>query len=487
MLIANTRSTRASPLDRLRHLACLGLLATLVACSPEQVLGGKSLPPDVPDPVTTKTPEGAMDAYRGALFEFRKAFGSWGANSFAFVTGLLTDELQAGSIGLVGGADVQQVIDGRQLPEYTDPSIDDNTTTRVTYGYLQQARGQISEARGALVAYAPAAPVALRGRLYALEGYTEVFLADLFCSGIPLSTLDFEGDYTYRPGSTTQEVYEQAITHFDSALALADDSAGVGYLARVGEARALLALGDYADAAATAADVSDDFRYEVAYSSAGAENEGNLGHDFSSSQAAATMADREGTNGLPYLSSGDPRVVRSLIGQNKYGRPLYAPAKYAANGDGSIVLASGVEARLIEAEAQLDAGDPNWLATLNALRTDGGYDTQPNAADSTRTDTLWHAGTGGVAGLAPLADPGDAAARVDLLFAERGYWLFLTGQRQGDLRRLVRQYGRAAEAVYPTGAYPGLNGRYGSDVTAPVPAEERAYNPLYRGCFSRGA
>jgi hypothetical protein len=73
-----------------------------------------------------------------------------------------------------------------------------------------------------------------------------------------------------------------------------------------------------------------------------------------------------------------------------------------------------------------------------------------------------------------------------LLFNERAYWLFLTGHRQGDLRRLVRNYGRSQETVYPTGVYYGGLGFYGSDVDLPIPATEQV-NPYYSGCFNREA
>jgi hypothetical protein len=92
-----------------------------------------------------------------------------------------------------------------------------------------------------------------------------------------------------------------------------------------------------------------------------------------------------------------------------------------------------------------------------------------------------------VAGLAPLPDPGTPDTRVDLVFRERAYWLFLTGHRQGDLRRLVRWYGRDPRTVYPAGSYPGGNGRYGNDVDAPIPIAEQNYNPLFHGCLRRGA
>jgi hypothetical protein len=99
----------------------------------------------------------------------------------------------------------------------------------------------------------------------------------------------------------------------------------------------------------------------------------------------------------------------------------------------------------------------------------------------------WNAGSGGVSGLAPLVDPGSDSGRVSLLFGERAYWLYLTGHRQGDLRRLIRQYGRDQSTVYPIGIYfgPGV-GIYGSDVTAPIPYTETP-NPLFHGCFDRNA
>jgi hypothetical protein len=89
-----------------------------------------------------------------------------------------------------------------------------------------------------------------------------------------------------------------------------------------------------------------------------------------------------------------------------------------------------------------------------------------------------------MAGLAPLAEPGSDTARVSLLFRERAFWLFLTGHRQGDLRRLVRQYHRPQAAVYPvgTGTYGGTSRQA---VDMPIPWKERERNPLFTGCLSR--
>jgi hypothetical protein len=102
---------------------------------------------------------------------------------------------------------------------------------------------------------------------------------------------------------------------------------------------------------------------------------------------------------------------------------------------------------MIEAEAQQAAGDPSSaVATLNAARTT-------------------------VTGLAPLTDPGTPGAEIDQIFRERAFWFFSTGHRLGDLRRLIRQYQRSADSVFPTGSW-HKGGNYGGDVNIPVPQAE---------------
>jgi hypothetical protein len=49
--------------------------------------------------------------------------------------------------------------------------------------------------------------------------------------------------------------------------------------------------------------------------------------------------------------------------------------------------------------------------------------------------------------------------------------MFLTSHRLGDLRRLVRDYGRDSEDVFPTGTY-HKPGSYGADVNSPIPQAE---------------
>jgi hypothetical protein len=173
-----------------------------------------------------------------------------------------------------------------------------------------------------------------------------------------------------------------------------------------------------------------------------------------------TVSDREGNNGLDFRSAADPRVPIAFLGKGIDNIvDLYAFTRYSSLGS-SIVLASGTEARLIEAEASLRAGNPQGaLAILNTLRA-------------------------GTPGLAPLALESTPAAQVDQLFRERAFWMFATGHRHGDLRRLVRQYGRPQESVFPVGPYKGQS--YGTDVTF-TPDFTQLGNPSYTGCLNRSA
>jgi starch-binding outer membrane protein, SusD/RagB family len=91
--------------------------------------------------------------------------------------------------------------------------------------------------------------------------------------------------------------------------------------------------------------------------------------------------------------------------------------------------------------------------------------------------------------------PNTAAGRLNLLFQERALDLFLTGHRLGDMRRLVWQYGRDPNIVFPIGPYEPTNSskagtNYGTDVNFPIPQEE-SNNPLFlkanSSCIDRSA
>ena len=87
--------------------------------------------------------------------------------------------------------------------------------------------------------------------------------------------------------------------------------------------------------------------------------------------------------------------------------------------------------------------------------------------------------------MATLATPATKDAATSLLFREKAFWTFGRGQRLPDLRRLIRQYGRTEEQVFPSGVF-FKGGTYGTDVNFPVPSSEQV-NPLFSSCLDRKA
>ena len=325
-----------------------------------------------------------------------------------------------------------------------------------------------------------------------MKAYADVYLADLFCSGIPLSTLDFGKDFTYAGLVDGASVHARRRSLRFGADARSGQRSRAQLRAR-GKGRALLALGKYADAAAAVSIVPDGFQYALLYDQAASPgpNDFYLNRSFAYAglqrRSQGTFRRRwstgKGMNGLPFMSSGDPRsaFVDDGTRQSRACRGS-TPRSTPSMATGRVVIASGIEARLIQAEAALNgAAAEAGSTTLNTLRTDGTFETQPTRT-STKTDTLWHAGTGGVAGLKPLSDPVDPDARVDLVFSERGVLALSHGNAPGRSATPHSAIHRQAIASIRPVRIPAAFNTYGSDVTAPIPGEERISNPLFTGC-----
>ncbi|MGH7719265.1 MAG: hypothetical protein ACREON_10520, partial [Gemmatimonadaceae bacterium] len=255
-------------------------------------------------------------------------------------------------------------------------------------------------------------------------------------------------------------------------------------LARVGKARAQLNLAvstaDFTAAATTAAQVpAAGFVYLLSASITAVTNGVRLENGFNQANVVRrgiSVSNLEGGSGVSFRPTpADPRVPTTQDPLNGFdGQPLFRLNNYAITGTAlgrttPFPLASSVEARLIQAEAQLRAGNfaapgTGTLAILNSLR----------ASFSPP--------------LLPLADPVTQTAREDLLFRERAFWLYATGHRLGDMRRLVRPlgqggYARPVASVFPSGAYP-QGGTYGTDVNLPIPFDEQN-NPNFEQCLNR--
>ena len=426
------------------------VVVAMAACSSQ--LDVKT--PDIINPSAVNNADGAIAAYNGAIgdFAFANDGDNGGTEGQILVSGVMTDEYT----------------DVETFPtriEYDSRAIDErNGTLTAVFFNLSKARVSLEGAASALQQYAPT-PTTRVGEMLALSGFTYVYYAENYCSGVPFSQRQPDGSVLYGTPLSTSQILDRAISRFDSARAVTTDSAIIR-LANVGKGRALLDKGDFVGAAAAVAAVSP-FGYFTAHSTS-SNRQWNGVFVFNNQAPAGTarfgVSDVEGTNGLNFRSAGDPRVVTVKNGKGfDNTSDLWVLGKYTS-ATSPVPVATYVEAKLIAAEAQLQGGNGAGMVTsLNALR-----------ADATNN--------GGFTTLAPLADPGTQVGRENLLFRERAFWLFATGHRLGDLRRLARApYSRAVNSIYPTGAYLHASTVYGNNTELPVPFDERN-NPNYTGC-----
>jgi len=272
-------------------------------------------------------------------------------------------------------------------------------------------------------------------------------------------------------------MFQQAVAHFDTALSLAETNARVLNGSKIGKGRTLMNLGKFAEAAAAVAGIPTNFILTTSHST----NSNNNGPWSASTSGASRyrLMTNEGKNGLPFLgqtAAQDARINWTTSTRSGFSSQFSAQpnqSKFAQFTDG--VISTGAEARLIDLESQLQAGTQAArdavFAGLNSLRTGGAA-----IGGATGTTLITVAA---ISGSAPTTQ--DAA--IDLLYKERAYWMWLTGHRLGDLRRLVRIYKRDSEAVFPTGTLTSpLDGTYGASTTITVPFSERN-NPNFKGCL----
>jgi hypothetical protein len=399
-------------------------------------------------------------------------------------TGLLADEwAHSGTFG------TRQEVDQRDI----DPA---NGTVEGLFAGLSRARAIADFANQRYeVVDTEGSAVRQRAEARAFSGLAMVFLTEHYCEGTPISRFNAAtNDFDYGSPLTRAAVLDSAMARFNAALAVAPAGSDQEYLARVGLGRALLNAGDYQAAAAAVADVPTSFIFRGDHDAQSGQNNPIWSFNISQERWAAT--DTEGTNGLPYLAEFDPRMLWIRTPSNDVGfdraTPVINALKYP-DRPAFTIIADGVEARLIEAEwALADGRTGDFLTILNDLRAQVG-DLMPIRNFDYQTQLAL---TGFSPTLADLTLPATTAEQVDLLFQERAYWLWLTAHRLGDMRRLIRQYGRTQDAVFPVGLYtPNGNakgGSYGTDVNFPVPVTE-LNNPELAGldeattCLNRDA
>jgi hypothetical protein len=422
-----------------------------LACSPDRLLDVRDI--DVLDPGTLNRREALPTLLAGTLSAFQIAYSgagdlsNGGHEGMVNMSGLLSDEfIHAETFPDRLGVVVRSIAPG-------------NGSVKGVFFDLSQARALADLTSERYNTFDPGTEG--HSEVLSLSAFAYLLFAEHFCSGVPFSTLTDDGVDFGQPQSR-DEVLAIALAKFDSALtfATANQNDDLANLARVGRARVLLNQGQFAQAATAASTVPTGFVYEIE-GSANSARQNNGIWNYTVNFFGFSVPEREGTNGLPWRSADDPRVPWVATGEVGFDgeTPYFMQQKYPDKESGT-VLASGIEARLIEAEAALQANNTSgFMSAINTIRQG--------------------------AGLGTLTAPGTQTARIDLLFRERGFWLYLTGHRLGDLRRLIRQYGRSESAVFPAGPY-HKGGQYGSDVNFPVSSDERN-NPNFESCLDRNA
>jgi hypothetical protein len=443
----------------LPHLLALGVLATvgLAGCDTESLLEVDD--PEFATPQSLANPDAIPTLIAGAVGDFQVSFSGPGGDALLTSVAVFTDEFYSSGTFITRTA-----MDQRDL----QPVAQGNTSD-AAFNSLQRARRSLSAAAEAVAGVAGANDPGI-AQLRALEGFTYVAVGENFCSSVPFSDV-VNGERVEGEALSTTQIFEAAVARFNTAIGINPND----NLAKVGKGRALLNLGRYQEAAAAVAGVPRGFVHMIEHSA----NSGRQQNPIFALQANGrySMSNDEGGSGPPFgtptddgeglsfREEMDPRVPFSGPRPGFDATiPVFTNLRYPDFG-ADVALASGVEAQLIRAEAALNGNQPaEFLSILNSLRSD--VRTLMNVI---APDAVYPAGFPRT--LAPLEDPGTQAARVDLLFKERAFWMYTTAHRLGDLRRLVRQYNRTPQSVYPSGPY-FKGGVYGNDLVFPVPFDE---------------
>ncbi len=425
----------------MRRLAAgLGLLA--LGCSTQDIVSVET--PDIVDPTNVESASGANAVRIGALTRLNLATG--GDESLFLLGGLFADEFNNGDSFIA-----RQEIDRRSI---TPENIFLLAANRV----LHRARLGAEQAVDLLNKYSPTAPGWQVAEMYFIQAYTINMMAEHYCNGLVFSSVK-DGREIYGSPIATTEAFNNALQLATTGLGLVTGTTAndvrVQNALRLTRGRILLNLNRAAEAATAVAAVPTSYQYVIQHSPNTQSNNFWL---FNNSARRYSVSNGEGINGLNFATAADPRVPVCLGGtsactavgvtqaiRDDLTQPLYVQTLWTTNA-ASVAILRGAEARMIEAEAQLPGNSAGALATINAARAT-------------------------VTGLAPLADAGSAPSRVDQLFRERAFWMFGRGTRVGDLRRLVRQYNRSPESVFPTGTW-HKGGVYSGDVNIPVPLQE---------------
>ncbi len=449
-------------------IAAAGLM--LGACNAQHELL-QPQQPGVISPSAVNSATAADAVYAGAMAMWNRSmnFGTGGnAEGLWNWEGLFTDELRS-----------SDTFSQRNDDDQRNLATNDAVLTGI-YDRVQQARGRARDAINALLKY-DTSPTGKQhtGEMYLAMGYIEMEMSEVFCNGIPFGET-VNGAPVYTQPLMDADGSKLAMARLDTALSYLtgtdQGTTNIKNAALITKARAMVDLGQYAQAAALVSGIPTSFQYNFNYSQTTFDNEWWVMGPSVKRYNAGDSVDVAGQilNAIPFAELGDPRVIVSHkgVGAGEDGHSDYYEVDNWGRDD-PVAVASGIDARLIEAEAKLQANDIAGMMTiLNALRT------SPQVI-----------GVMKIPAMAALPTPADQASATDLFFREKALWQFGRGYRMDDLRRLVRQYKRPQDQVFPSGPFVRNgtpSGNFGTQVAFPVPDYEMV-NPNFHGCIDTNA
>jgi len=392
----------------------------------------------VPATPVESSPANAQLLANGAIADFDCAFGA-----YVVMGGLIGEELD----------ETRSIIDRKMYDQRTHTSKDriyavSRCESIGVYTPLQTARASAERVLQLLEGWSDAEVpqrTTLIATMQAYAGYGTLLLGEGFCTTV-ISSLDANGKLVYGGEISRDSAFRVAEARFSAAVAVAQE-AGAGNvlnLALVGRARARLNLGDLSGARGDATQVPPEFTYEMSASTSSLRRQNRVWAQERVSFLTSV--------GVPYHSLGDPRVpVTDTRQTSPTGVPVFFQEKYPG-ANSPIRIASGAEAQLIIAEADIAAGTAaslqNAQAIIDAFRARGN---QP-----------------------PLATTDQRTLRAALI-DQRRRELFLEGQHLGDIIRFDVTLTPAAGERFPAG------GVYGSEKCLLLPDIERQNNPALDG------
>ena len=296
---------------------------------------------------------------------------------------------------------------------------------------------------------APASTNAIKQEAYLWAGFANRVLGENMCEAV------IDGG----AAQPNAEYFRRAEDNFTKAIAVQTGTLATASYA--GRAAARVFLGKWTEAAADAANVPTTFTYNVNYFNLGEDAQRN--RIFYSTANTPYRAHTQWNTWINEyrLASSDPRVLMRISARDSTGDaaieccgrvPWWPQTKHNASA-APVRLATGREARLIEAEALLRSSNlAGALAKINEVRA-----AAPVAAVTATT----------------------IAEAWTLLKRERGIELWLEARRMGDLRRWRAENAPGAlHLLESVGTAAHLTRQ---DLCFPISRSERDTNPNLQG------